>query len=65
MPKARPWPNNAARARDAAIMELTVAVRALRPLVHDEQFTRSEMQRRQSVALSAAQAALLELEKMK
>ena len=55
MTKARPWPNAARWVRDEAADEAAEGIRALRPLVMGEQFTREEVLRRQAIALSALQ----------
>ena len=53
MTKARPWPNAARWARDEMADEARDGIRALRPLVEGETFTREEVLRRQAIALSA------------
>lgn len=62
MTKPRPWPNNAAEARDRAAEEMQRAVRALRPLVNGQRLDSTETLRRQAVALEAALTALRHLE---
>lgn len=64
MTKARPWPNGAAWARDDAAAELVRAIRALTDLVNGEPMDRTETLRRQAVALTACQHALLLLERV-
>jgi hypothetical protein len=54
MTEARAWPNVAKEARDRAAEEAIRGMRALRPLVEGAQlFDRTEILRRQSVALDA------------
>lgn len=53
MTKPREWPNSAAWARDCAAQDAVAGIRALRPLVAGEQFTREEVLRRQAIALGA------------
>jgi len=61
--KRKPWPYAAQQARDAAIMELTVAVRNLRRLVEDGgSLNAVEQLRCEAIALSATTNALRELE---
>jgi hypothetical protein len=62
MTKPRPWPNNAAEARDRAAEELQQAARALRPLVRGHRFDSTETLRRQAVALESVLTALRHLE---
>ena len=53
MTAPREWPNAAAHARDEAAADAVAGIRALRPLVEGEQFTREEVLRRQAIALSS------------
>lgn len=53
MTKRRAWPNSAAWARDSAAQDALTGIRALRPLVEGERFTREEVLRRQATALSS------------
>ena len=60
--KPRPWPNNAAQARDEVIMDLVDIIKMLQPLVYGERFTATEVLRRQARALDQARSAHTTLE---
>lgn len=62
---ARPWPNNAAWARDSAAEALIKIIRQLAPLVvGDEDMTHGEQLRHISVALHSAYEGLRDLEQV-
>lgn len=50
--KPRDWPNNALGARDESIIQATVGVRALLPLLN-ERYTQEEIYRRIGIAIDA------------
>ena len=61
--KPRPWPNNAAEARDRAAEAASNGVRTLEPVVlGDQQFTETERLRREARALNLFQRILRLLE---
>ena len=62
MTAPRSWPNNAKLARDRAAEEAMRGLRSLRPLVEGDAFDRTEVLRRQAVALDAFQSVLRHLE---
>ena len=63
MTKPREWPNRAKEARDRAAEELQRAVRELSPVITRElRFEKTEVVRRQAVALLSVQKALRHLE---
>lgn len=53
MTEVKRWPDLACLQRNATAEEAMRGIRALRPLVQGEQFDRTEMLRRQAIALSA------------
>jgi hypothetical protein len=61
--KPRPWPNNAADARDRAAEAACEGAHTLEPLVHgDREFTETERLRREAKALNLFQRILRLLE---
>ncbi len=53
MTDPKKWPHLACQQRNVAAEEAVRGIRALRPLVQGEQFDRTELLRRQAIALSA------------
>jgi len=63
MTKPREWPTWAREARDRAAEEAARGIRALQPLVVEEvRFDRTEVLRRQAIALNALQTIVRFLE---
>jgi len=60
--KARAWPNNAARARDEAAMDIQQVIKNLRVLRDDPNVTRTELLYRVGYAIDYAQNAVRWLE---
>ncbi len=58
MTKQRAWPNNAAWIRDTAAEKAVEGIRALRPLIDGDTFTREETLRRQVKGYVALQDVL-------
>lgn len=52
MTEARPWPNNAGRARDEAVYKARHGQNALQPVLDGEQMTQLELLRRIAYALT-------------
>ena len=62
MTRPRPWPNNAANARDEAAMDIQQVIKALRPLRDNPNVTRTELLYRVGYAIDNAQNAVRWLE---